>query len=179
MHASLPCHPYSYGQCSPPILCLLPVDEIFFSILSSSPISPEIYSWGRRLLATNLGRLRALVSFPRTAIAIEMEEAWGPMSECSYRAIKTPEQLCRVEQLSLPEFRKQFLSHTDTGCKCKTFLVPQIDNHYNKRPLPRKDVKYGRRMPKDPSSLAAAQFEVDLPSKGMYVQAAHPAIELY
>jgi len=139
----------------------------FFSILSSSPISPEIYSWGRRLLATNLGRLRALVSFPRTAIAIEMEEAWGPMSECSYRAIKTPEQLCRVEQLSLPEFRKQFLSHTDTGCKCKTFLVPQIDNHYNKRPLPRKDVKYGRRMPKDPSSLAAAQFEVDLPSKGM------------
>ena len=115
---------------------------------------------------TNLGRLKASVSIPRYAVANEVEEGWGPMSECSYRSIERPERLCGVEQLSLPEFRKQFLSHTEANCTCKRFEVAQITNHYDKRPLPRKDVKYGRRMPKEIDGLAAAKFSVELPSKG-------------
>lgn len=129
-------------------------------------MSADLYSWRRRLLATNLGRLKAIVSFPRYAAAIEIEEAWGSMSECTYRSIERPEQLYGVDQLSLPEFRKQFLCHTDSDCKCKRFKVAEITNHYDKRPLPRNDVKYGRKMPKEVDLFSTPKFTIDLPSKG-------------
>lgn len=106
MHAKHLCRLYSFGeyhrQCRP--ICLL--NERIFSILSTSPVSTEIYSWGRRLLATNLGRLKAIVSFPRYAVGIEIEDAWGSMSDCTYKGIERPEQLCGVEQLSLPRIQK-------------------------------------------------------------------------
>ena len=62
----------------------------------------------------------------------------------------------------MPEFRKQFLSHADEHCKCKSFQIYPITNHYEKRPMPRKGVKYSK-TPKGEGNSAI--FLVDLPSK--------------
>ena len=164
-HASLPWHLCSFGEHEHSSKSMSLLSEGLFSILSTSPVSADLYSWSKRLLAANLGRLKAIVSFPRYAVAIEIEDAWGSMSECAYRSIEQPEQLCGVDQLSLPEFRKQFLCHVDSDCKCKTFQVAEITNHYDKRPLPRHDVKYGRKMPKEVNQFSAPKFTIDLPSK--------------
>ena len=147
--------------------CVL-LNERLFSILSTSPISTNIYSWGRRFLATNLGKLNDIESFPRYAVATEIEDAWGSMSECAYRSIEQPEQLCGVEQLSLPVFKKQFMSHCKAPCTCKRFKVPQITNHYDQRPPPKRDTmaKYNRKTPKEMEFPGIPQFLMDLPSKG-------------
>jgi hypothetical protein len=99
-------------------------------------------------------------------VAIGLEDAWGSLSECSYRSIERPEQVSQVDQLSLPEFRRQFQCHTDSDCKCKLFKVAEITNHYDKRPLSTNDVKYGRKMPREIDLAIAPQFSLELPSKG-------------
>jgi hypothetical protein len=142
------------------------LNERLSSILSTSPVSTDIYSWLRRLFAANLGRLKTIVSLPRYAAAIEIEEAWGSLSECSYRSIELAEQLSRVDHLSLPEFKRQFLCHTDTDCKCKMFEVAEITNYYDKRPPPKKGIHDGRKILKRLDFPTAPKFSIDLPSKG-------------
>ncbi|CAG8957728.1 hypothetical protein HYFRA_00000064 [Hymenoscyphus fraxineus] len=73
-----------------------------------------------------VGRLDGILKFPAVAIGIELEHAWGGLSECAFRSIECPEELLKVEHISLPEFRHQFLSHTFVDCKCKTFNIPRI-----------------------------------------------------
>jgi hypothetical protein len=74
------------------------------------------------------GRLNELLVFPRWVVGIELEQAWGGLCECACKSIERAEKLLKVEQLSLPEFRRQFLSHSFSHCRCRDFRVAEISN---------------------------------------------------
>lgn len=109
--------------------------------------------------------------FPRWVVGIELEQAWGGLSECACKSIERAEKLLKVEQLSLPEFRRQFLSHSFSLCKCRDLRVETLSNSTRRglggvngadRGSQWQDKKMGnvglRRYPK---------FRVELPSKGI------------
>ena len=96
------------------------------SIINTSPLPKHVLSFPAQCLTTTIGRLAGVLAFPRFAIGIEIEQAWGGLSECTYRSMERPNELAKVAHLSLPEFRKQFLSHTFMNCRCKTFHVADI-----------------------------------------------------
>ncbi|TVY39590.1 hypothetical protein LOCC1_G006264 [Lachnellula occidentalis] len=98
------------------------------SIINTSPASESIASWPARLVAFVRGRLYELRVFPRWVIGIELEQAWGELCECACKSIERAESLLKVEQLSHPEFRRQFLSHAFSRCSCRDFRVSEISN---------------------------------------------------
>lgn len=69
------------------------------------------------------GRLDELLVFPRWVIGIELEQAWGRLSACACKSIEQAEEILKVEELSLPEFRRQFLSHSSSFCECRNSRV--------------------------------------------------------
>ena len=78
--------------------------------------------------------------------------------------------MLKVEQLSLPEFRRQFLSHSFSHCKCRDFRVAGIPNSSgmglretkdSDRAALRADMKLG-----DPRPRRFPRFRLELPSRG-------------
>jgi hypothetical protein len=78
--------------------------------------------------------LKKVEVLPRYAVAAEVEDAWDGLSTCVYKSINNSMLLPLIEHLSLPEFRDQFLSHSEESCPCKTFDVANITNPYDRRP---------------------------------------------
>jgi hypothetical protein len=101
--------------------------------LNTTPVSSDIFSWFHQLFATSLGRLTDNLEFPRYAVAVELRYSWDELSECAWRSINRPEQLKRVEHLSLHEYRRQFLQHSANNCKCKEYKVTRVPSHYDAR----------------------------------------------
>jgi hypothetical protein len=138
---------------------------LYFSILATTPVSNEIFSWPAQLFATTLGRLRVLLAFPKKVIAAEVQDVWNELSACTIKSITDSSQILRVEALSLPEFRQQFLAHTPTDCKCRSFKVAQISNQFDMRPLRDYDRKF--KVGKSKADEYINTFSLDLPSSGM------------
>lgn len=117
-------------------LCVIPSANMNVqSILNTTPVSSDIFSWFQflQLFATSLGRLKDILEFPRYAVAVELRYSWDELSECAWRSINSPEQLKRVEHLSLPEYRRQFLQHSATNCKCRDYNFTGVPKHYDAR----------------------------------------------
>jgi len=116
------------------------------------------------------GRLNELLVFPRWVIGIELEQAWGGLCECACKSIERAERLLKVEQLSLPEFRRQFLSHSFSNCRCRDFRVAEISNSsmVGLGDTKVSDVK-GQKQNKEMRNFGLRRypkFRVELPSKG-------------
>ena len=135
------------------------------SILATTPVSNEVFSWPAQLIATTRGRLRKLLAFPKHVIAAEVSDVWGELSVCTLKSITDSAQILRVEAISLPEFRRQFLTHTATDCKCRRFQVANISNTFDMRPL--RDYDETFKIGKSKVDLHTNIFSLDLPSSGM------------
>ncbi|KAG9234555.1 hypothetical protein BJ875DRAFT_495741 [Amylocarpus encephaloides] len=136
-------------------------------IINTSPLPKQVLSFPARCVASTIGRLEGVLTFPRYAIGIELEQAWGGLSDCAFSGIEHPEEMLKVDHLSLPEFRRQFLSHTFTNCKCKTYQVPRISNVAQSESLDRRSSRYesDRSVSRSRFSTTGG-FSIELPSKG-------------
>ncbi|RDL40172.1 uncharacterized protein BP5553_00151 [Venustampulla echinocandica] len=137
-------------------------------IINTSPVPEETLPWLARQLASSLGRLNSILAFPRLAVGIEVEQAWGGLTDCTYKGIEQAGELVKVEQLSLPEFRRQFLSHTFSNCGCKSFRVAQISNYTSKGQVRETNSGINQAQPKhsEARALGIPRFSIELPSKG-------------
>ncbi len=116
-----------------------------------------------------MGTLNNLLRTPRHAIANDISYSWHTISECALKSIIRPEQLHKVEQLSLPEFREQFLSHTAVGCKCKEFRVAPVKNHYDRRPLREYDAQFLINKSNPSAQVFVEHLSIELPSQGISI----------
>ncbi|KAH8687390.1 hypothetical protein BGZ60DRAFT_6730 [Tricladium varicosporioides] len=135
-------------------------------IINTNKTSHEILPCTPRLLSSSEGS-QDLLAFPPVAVGIEFEQAWGGLSDCACKALERPEELLKVEQLSLNEFRRQFLSHTFTNCKCREFYIEKISNYRenNVRDLNSSSHRVPRSREKS-RSVSNPRLGIELPSKG-------------
>lgn len=141
-------------------------DDWYYSILSTTPVPPETLNWIRRLTATTIGKLDVITSYPRQAIANEIKEQWNGLSPCACKTLKRPSQLLKVERLSLPEYRRQFVAHTVVDCKCKTYKVSPIVNSYDRRPQKDYDAQFSIFKARAANNVFVNDLHIELPSKG-------------
>ncbi|KAH6682797.1 hypothetical protein B0J14DRAFT_574378 [Halenospora varia] len=135
-------------------------------IINTNRTSHEILPCTSRILTLSSGN-QDLLAFPPVAVGIELEQAWGGLSECTCKALERPQELLNVEQLSLNEFRRQFLSHTFTNCRCREFQVGKISNHGEKGVGDLNGSSHRVLRNRERSrSLSNPRLGIELPSKG-------------
>ncbi|TVY41967.1 hypothetical protein LSUB1_G002428 [Lachnellula subtilissima] len=136
-------------------------------IINTSPASETIASWPARLIAFVRSRLNELLVFPRWVIGIELEQAWGELCECACKSIERTEKLLKVEQLSHPEFRRQFLSHSSSRCRCRDFRIAEI-SHFSTASFSGSQLsdREGQKRLGNSGLRSYPEFRVEMPSKG-------------
>ncbi|EPE30588.1 hypothetical protein GLAREA_03555 [Glarea lozoyensis ATCC 20868] len=91
-------------------------------IINTNPLPKSVLSLLAQWLAASIGRLNGVLEFPRFAIGMEVENAWGGLSECACRSLERPEGIGEVERLSTLEMRDRVLGH-GVVCGCRSSQV--------------------------------------------------------